>query len=278
MPPDFQTSKTLGQLMLDVAGEVHLAAYTAAGVATLPANPETLRQLRAAVNEGLRYFVSVNPKWTRLREGVLLTFFPNGDGPLNIDRDPARYALPPYVRSRPLRAWTYTDGISSQRTVADASWDVVRQHMAAVTRTSGTPLLAACKPIGARQSHGDTGGWEAIFYPAPSSPFTVEAPFRVATPDMQDLDERHPFGEDHDLAILKCAVEALRRRDDADPEGWQRAVQDRDRQLEFSIALDRQLGERYLGRVGDPSVHAQERMNPRAGQYRALAYNGQPLA
>ena len=255
MPADFDTSATFGDIVLNLAEEVGLVEYDATtNEAKIPDDAESLRVLRARVNEGLKQFARMYPKWTRLEHRVQITLDPNGTGPLNIDKDAARYRLPGFITSKPKGNWTFVDSSSAYSKIIHCSWDIVRAKIALGDGHTGTPVLAAMAPY-QPESGDDRQGFEVLFWPAPTTSFTVEAEFRVQVQSMTDLGERHPFGAEHDLAILKCAVEAFRRRDDEDPDAYNRALVDRNSAVAESIALDQQLEvPTRLGQMVDPSL------------------------
>lgn len=267
MPADFDTSATFSKMVLELALEVGLAEYDQnTGKAVLPSDPEALRLCKARVNEGLQRFARAYPKWSKLEHRVQIKFYPNGDGPLNINNEAHRYRLPPFVASVPRNNWQYVDVTSPYIEVIHTNYDMVQRMMTASSLTNGVPYYAATRQY-EPESGDDRQGYEVIFYPSPSQTLTVEAEFRVVVHELIEDDDKHPFGAEHDLAILKCAVEAFRRRDDEDPAAYQRAKEDMIEAINESIRLDQMLNTpRSLGPLKDPSV-VQSPINPRLLSY-----------
>jgi len=263
MPADFDTSATFRKLQLDLAVEVGLAEYDATtGKADVPTDAEGLRLIKASVNEGLKRLARAWPKWSRLEHRVQITFDTDGAGALNINNEAHRYRLPPFITSSPKGNWTFIDSASVYTQIVHTSYDQVRRYIASSGQTTGTPTISGMKPY-EPEAGDDRQGFEVIFWPIPSTAYTVEAQFRVVVHDLIDDFARHPFGAEHDLAILKCAVESFRRRDEEDPQAYARAKQDMLEAIAESIELDKQLEvPRRLGPLSDPSL-VQSPGNPR---------------
>lgn len=275
--PDYETGMTFGELGIELAVEVNLADYTTEtdGSASLPLDPESRRIILQAVNEGLQDFARANPRWTKLQQRVQLTLDPAGTGPLNVDKDPGRYRLPKTISSRPKAGWKFIDSSSVYRHIPDCSMDLIRDYQNAQGDATGTPTAAAVQFLPSKEA-GLSGrrGMEAVFFPKPDTAHVVEAEFRINVARMTDVDERHPFGQEHDQAILKCAVEAFRRRDEEDPGFWERAAADKEKAIADSIALDRENMPRRLGTFHDPSVRSSG-LHPRQYAYQGVtSYSG----
>lgn len=267
------TGKTLGDLMLDLARDVGLAVYVSGGVAVaarLPTQAARLDLLKRSVNDGYANFINgIDPgnsgarpytRWSFLERVVTITFDPDGTGPQNIERDAGRYRLPDGITSRPkTTGWSLdSSGTHPGLRIPDTSADrVVRRWWALGTEQTGTPQIAACRPL--PNPDGQQGGaaWEVIVAPKPDSgSMSMQAPFRVQPRAMQDVTERHICGSQHDQTIRLYALVEYWRNDAENAGRYDRAVEMASAAMKSSIAMDTELHPRHLTRVHDPSVGA----------------------
>lgn len=146
-------------------------------VSDTPVDTRAIDQLRDAVNDGIRRFTAGHDRWSWLMPWVALELVAAGDGPLNINGDPARYRLPPGVEGAPVSDWTFTDASSNYTRIQQTSVEAVRQRFAS-SDSSGVPYLACATPIRDQQpgdgADQDKPAWQLIVYPRPQQNYTIE--------------------------------------------------------------------------------------------------------
>lgn len=216
MPIDLESSKTFQQLMLELADPFGLAEYGSDGTeqAQLPDDAETLRKLKTCVNNAYKLFLRADPAWTFLVYPYVITTNSDGKGPDNVDGDPARYRLPPPIRTKPQTNLVFMD---------HTAWGEVQTWSPRLVRnrqqsriTQGRPQYAGYRSIPASDGIDSAKvAWEVMFWPTPDGVYELEGEFRVLPYDMVDLDERHVAGAEHDLAVL-AAAKWLWAKDDSE--------------------------------------------------------------
>lgn len=257
MSADLESSKTFGELMLDLALRAGLEEYESAGTGApiLPTDKSDLALLRKWTNDGYKRFLRSDPDWTFCIEPITLTLSPDGKGAYNIDSDPGRYLLPFPIRSRPRGNWRFKDTSTPASQVLDYSARRVLLERQAHQGMSGIPEKAGCRRRpsgeGVNQSRIE---WEVIFFPNPSGPFVLENDFRIPPYDLVEFDEHHVAGADHDHAIVMSAWDLWQAEDADDAEEAKRAHDEWMEAFAQSKALDARNRTRKHGRLVDPSI------------------------
>lgn len=269
---------TLAAMMLELAEDVGLAYYGADGrqAPSLPQDAGSLAKLRSYVNKGYREFLAADPRWSFTRTTEELELSPDGTGPRNIDGDPARYRLPPYMRGIPASTPAYIDQISSITHCALRDASTVLRNIQAI-KASGVPRMCAVRPIpnpggitSAEHTH-----YEMIFYPAPDAKYRLSWLVRVHPYSLVDDNEPHVAGSEHDRAIMAAVSKCWRDKFSDDPGEIANAVREWVNLLEASRANDRETRTRNFGRMTDPSICVDERS--RRGRGLITHSNGTPI-
>lgn len=212
---------TFGEILLEMAVRYGVAIYPEdGGAATLPdASSEDYRQLVTAANRGYSRFLH-RREWTFLTRPLELLLYPSGDGPYNIDGDPARYRIPHWCRGGPAGggSWRYTDRMSAYIVIMPDEFEAVtRMHNQATG--SGNPTVYG---IGSVEGRGGMGqpetDQELILWPTPGAAYTIRADFYLAEHKLISLAQRHIAGAEHDESILCEGMWALYECDAAAPE------------------------------------------------------------
>lgn len=265
------TGASFGDLLLELAVELGLARLVNTSgqdqAPTLPTDGSILFKLKQRLNAGYMSFLGgINPSlppgrkpythWSFLSREVTLEFHPDGLGPLNIDQDSTRYRLPDGITSAPKQAWTInTGGRYSNTHVQSVTWERVRHELAMAPTLRGCPVMAACRTIDALE-HPDHGkAWETRVYPPPADPgMSMKADFRIQARPLNDLNQRHIAGTEHDRTIIAYALVEWHRRDDKKGDQFGRAMKLAGDSILASIELDKRARPMVVGQIRDPSV------------------------
>lgn len=245
MPVDLTSSKTFGEMLLELAERVGKADYInpdddTDNRARLPSDPHDLDKLKRCLNNGYRSFFNAWPHWRFAEMAHEITFAPDGDGPTNLDADGARYRLPSTIAGNPVGDWTYLGTTTPLSCVMRTDHQSIERMQQIGDTSTGDPRYCAVRPVKTKdQPTGDPTACEAVFYPAPNRALTVRATFRVRPPKLVDPAQRHVCGADHDLSIIAFAVWEWKREDATDPTDLAACKGDRDEKLEFSKAVDK---------------------------------------
>ena len=244
---------TFRELILDCAERWGVADETGTR-AGIPTDLAVLDKVKRKINAGYADFLRADPRWTFLRQRVQVTWYPDGDGPYNINGDASRYRLPSYVGSAPLTDWTYVDAGAPPSCILTVDGERVRMAAARQVAT-GVPTWAGCIPLATEDGvGGQSKGWEVVFYPRPSTAYTVEAMFRVGNHVLAELGERHVAGSDHDRTIIAYADHHWFKDDAETPDIPARYEAEMLRNFGASVQIDKQRRPRNHGKLIDPSV------------------------
>lgn len=218
----------------------------------LPEDPDDLVRVKDAINLGYQRFL-VEHDWTFLRPRVQIEMAPNGDGPFNVDDDPARYRLPLGIEGAPQTDFAYLDNESLLRAVTRTDFQHIRELHASAIDATGFPQYVATAPLAATQDD-DVHGWQVMVWPAPQAAYRLEAEFFIVPPDMEALTDRPWGGRTHDLTIYYAAISELRRQDDPNQAAAQRDEAMYQQQLQRSIQRDLENRPTSVGSFRDPSI------------------------
>jgi len=233
---------SFSRLILEVAEAAGIARYQDAtdgegNIARIPSDAHDLDRVRRAVNRGLRAFFAANRRWTFLVPAVTLTLTEDASGGDNINGDASRLRLPPGLKGDPIGNWTINapDSTANPTTCIHTS---ERRVMSCISTSasSGRPTMAAVRPVMGLGSGTDGAVREVIFWPKPDTTYTASARFRVLPREMNELEERHLAGAEHDETILAFCKFAMLERD---PDLSAHFAAERDRMLELSKELDK---------------------------------------
>lgn len=240
-----QSGATLAELMLRVGITFGVVVYADGSgkdaPPTLPDSPSRLAIIRQAVNDGYQEFLAANPVWSFMQPTVRLTLDPTGTG--GIDGDPARYALPNGIASDPVDRWRIVSGSA-------AGYWIVSTHAGHVAKkladdpTPAVPRLAGSRVT--RRTDGSSA-WEVLFWPKPAEAFVVEAEFRLQPARLENNDDRHVAGPQHDYAIQALAEAAFAKLDRRSDDRMMAIRANADRVLALAIRNDERMSPRTLG-------------------------------
>lgn len=173
---------TFYELLLRVAIKTGMAYYGPDGQqkAMVPIDPHNLDVCKRIVNDGFRLFESSQPPrgWHWKNRVATILFYPDGNGPDNIDGDPSRYMLPADFGGFTSGNPTYVAGTSHNTQI---SWTdplfIDRRKQTSVQ--SGYPMFAAVRPYGPSSppALSSTRRWELVVDPKPVSADTIQFPY-----------------------------------------------------------------------------------------------------
>lgn len=256
MGSSLESSMTFKEMILDCAERWGKADQTGT-LPGIPTDAADLNLVKRKINAGYRQFLAADPKWSFVRQRYSLTFYPDGDGPQNIQSDAGRYRLPSWICSQPKSDWMFVTASGPRGCIPIRPYELVRRQLADTASGGGQPAYSAVGPVETGDAiGGQSKGWEALFSPRPSTAYTVEAMFRVTRHDLTDLYERHVAGSEHDRTILAFADWEWFRDDAENPTTTAIYQQARDAQLAQSIRVDREYRGRHHGKLVDPSIAA----------------------
>lgn len=271
---------TFRDLQRDVAEALKLAVFVnpddaGDNRARPPADRNRLDRVKRAVNGGLG-LMGLEHDWNVLKRPVELVMNPDGDGPLNIDGDAARYRLPEWGSGAPQGSWVITGGtVQGGLRLATTSLDRVISAAAMYT-AGGIPAMAAVVP------HAFPGAerpvWELRVAPAPDAAYTMTIAFRRQAGTLVDDAERHPFGAEHDRTVF-CY--AMRKATETDmPEAHAQWTAEAAAALAHSRRIDGQLTPATLGQGPKTVVQTEAdggRWNLGAYGVRSMTVGGVPV-
>lgn len=179
---------TFSELVKRVAELSGSAYYTdnGQGRAEVPIDQHDLDKCKRVVNDAMRTFIADAPikGWRWMRRLAAVTFAPDGEGPDNINEDPARYYLPQFFGGTVDGPIRYAAGTPHTAHIEWADEGFIRAQRAPVVNT-GHPLFAAILPHEpATQVLTPTRRWELIVDPKPVAEHTVEFPYTLYFDDM----------------------------------------------------------------------------------------------
>jgi hypothetical protein len=211
------TGLTFEQALIDCAERWGHAGQSGT-VPALPTDEAVLDLIKRKFNAGYQEFLSAH-NWSFLDQQVTVLAYPNGDGPDNIDSDPARYRLPNNIRGMPLYDWEFVGDARPRTTVANIAIDIVRKRAALYTRRTGIPTWAGCGPLNENGPPEQGGnGWEVMFWPAPALTYEMRTTFRIEQHELVENNERHIAGKAHDRTVIAFANWEWYRDDAEDPD------------------------------------------------------------
>lgn len=264
MPMEFPTGWTFERFQVELAELVGQTTHgaTADGAAQPPTDAAELDRLKRAINRGYRLFLAAS-EWSFLVQNVSVALTADGLGPSNANKDPGIYVLPGFVSAPPIDGWVFSPGQNHCHMLEEIPVHEMLR-MRAIPRT-GTPAYSAH-----RKAAPQAGGvqsrhrLEFMVYPSPDVAQTVEASFRVYPPELVDGTDRTIAGEEHDLAILRCAHFAYESRDTggALPSDL----------IADSLRLDRAARPKYFG-----TLRRYDAAETRAEEPRTILMNGEPI-
>lgn len=201
------TSKNLGDLMLDLAREVREAVQPESGVAAqLPSSDQDRVKLRDAINDAGEDFCTARG-WAFLSQSVSVTCSTDGTGTLNVSSDPRRYKLPIGFSGMDDQEVSYTssdgsfgDGVSFRH---QRDLDSL---IAQCPTSSGPPAYFTVRPCDDVPNTGDRRlPWELVIFPIPDQAYVMSLPVRRAFTPMIDKEERPVWAPQHDRLVVAMA-------------------------------------------------------------------------
>ena len=161
---------------------------------------------KQVVHRALQRLVNEKAQWQMLKQVCSITTYPAGDGPLNLDTDPARYRMPVSFGGRP-RAHHLTIQTGSPRVIKVVTFE----HWLDMTRRrpneSGEPEVAAFVRMDQAEPTNGHGysGFEMRLYPKPSASEQLVFPYQAVPQKMDHVDDVFFFHARYD-EILEAAV------------------------------------------------------------------------
>lgn len=259
------TSATLYDLLVRVAEVAGCASYENPDDATdnrarPPTDPHDLDRCTRAINDAQNHMARAY-HWECLQQNISIPLSSDGAGPMNVDGDPAIYALPWYcVTGNPPAAWTLYDSASGSLIATDVvttDFARVRAKQVSLPNTTGRPTMAGIN----NAVRGQRRGWNLHIWPRPGYDYTLDAQMRIAPVKLINMDDRHIFGSAHDDTLTRLAMWIVRRDDATDPQQVQVLKAAADEALAQSIAVDGENVPRTLGALADPTYGNTKRGN-----------------
>jgi hypothetical protein len=207
---DSNESHTFGELMLEVAEYLGISGFDEESeLPVLPTDRNDLRLCRKRVQEGWERFLDAEPYWHFLdRRHEIVTMSDV------YAEDNARYRLP----------WDFAGIISGDKLAyapggPSLAIKVVAEHefidlQQGDAPGSGQPWYATVRPLPAVDpaTKKPLGGYELVFFPEPTSAYTIIVPFRSQPTRHWDVLDRHPAGAHMNRAVrFACIAEAEAR-------------------------------------------------------------------
>lgn len=202
---------TFASMQLRVAEMLGIADYSA-GAAAVPTDPHDLDLVKRLVNDGYRRYVNSNAgKWDFLAPLISVTFTTTA-GATNVSADTARYYMPAGFFGEFLSPFTYPQS-GPRMSIETVSEDAIR-IMQASSEQTGDPAYVAIRPLADSLANSDKVRFEAVFYPTPSTVYTVTARGRIYPNQLSSGTDVTVCGFQHDEGVLAAAyAEAERHRD-----------------------------------------------------------------
>ena len=198
------------QIVIRVAEYLGVADYGSAGTgaAAVPADTHDLDLCKRLVNDGIRMFISDNPKWYWMRKIYSLSVDTN-DTPEQINSDPGRYFMPPDFNGDTMNQITFGPDQNVWPEIVTLPEHVIRQWRSIHSgNQSGIPHYAAFRRLADKEvPAGDRGRWELLLYPDPGEAYLLNIKYRSFFSDLVDLTRDYqPAGLEHDECIVAAAI------------------------------------------------------------------------
>lgn len=230
-------ARALGHEARDDAGTGGLA---------LPPDSTSLAEAREMVARAIRRFVAEKVDWTFLSQTLSVTFAPEGDGPLNVSADAARYRMPWWFGGKTESDFYYTTASAPALSIRIVEPREIAAAQAAVSG-AGDPLAVAFRRL-AQSATGGAAAWEAVFDPAPSRALTVECQARAYPRAMVSGDDCFFAGLEFNNALERLVeLECAERKAEMDLIPLKNAVYER--ALEQAKQIDNASKPRRAGRL-----------------------------
>lgn len=200
--------------------------------------------LDLAVRDGTDEFYRAH-KWSFDSQFVEFTLAPAGDGPLNINADPTRILLPPYIESLPQTSVLFKGpGTNPGGRARVRHMDEVATRAYQDPISMGFPEAVGCEYNATlRAGLSERGGIELRVWPKPDQAYVLGFRSRIgAIPFVVDS-QRGQWPQGHDATVVAFAVREFFRHD-RNPEdaGQGRAIAqaqaDVNEALETSVRID----------------------------------------
>lgn len=236
---------TLQSVVLKLAERLGIEDLTTdtSGKARVPTDAHDLDRCVRAVNEAQDRLVLEYPRWRALRPVVTITMDEDGTGPLNIEGDESRYALPSGVRGGPMESWVWRSTSGSYGGLAaDTHPSRVRSLLANSSLTGVPQMIAVDRVTQAAVTAGRGPTWQAQVYPRPDQAYVLTAKFKIDAVPIAEMDEVHIWGASFDSLLAEVAyaiVEKIALPDDL---------------IKKAIRHDQDNGSTNLGTMNDPGV------------------------
>ena len=198
-------------ILIRVAEYLGVAEYgaTGGGAAAIPTDPHDLDLCKRLTNDGIRMFLSDNPKWYWTRKLYSLTVS-NLVVPERIKSDdPSRYFMPQDLNGDTMGPWTYGPDQNVWPEIETITENIIRQWRSIhAGNQEGIPRYAAFRKTPDRDvPAGQRGRWEVLFYPDPGEPYDLEIVYRHYFNDLIDpVRDFSPAGAEHDETIVAAAI------------------------------------------------------------------------
>lgn len=253
------------QILIRVAEYLGIADYSSAGTgaAAIPSDVHDLDLCKRLVNDGIRMFLSDNPKWYWTRKIHSMTIS-NSSLPDQINGDTARYLMPQDFNGDAMGEWTFGADQNVWPEIITMPEHVIRMWRSIHSgNQSGIPHYAAFRRLEDRYvPAGQRGRWEVIFYPDPGQAYVVELEYRHFFNDLVEptLDYQ-PAGAEHDETIVAAAI-AKAELDRDDVMGSRHQYYEKC--LKNSIRVDLQAAPKTVGMNNDngntPEVYSRRQL------------------
>lgn len=198
------------QIAIRVAEYLGIADYGSSGSsgAAVPTDAHDLDLVKRLVNDGIRMFISDNPKWYWMRKLYSLTVS-NEAVPEQVDGDPGRYMMPQDFNGDAMGYWTFGEDQNVWPEIVTLPETVIRQWRSIHSgNQSGIPHYAAFRRLEDQYvPAGQRGRWEVMFYPDPGQAYVVQLPYRHYFNELVDLTQDYqPAGMEHDETVVAAAI------------------------------------------------------------------------
>ena len=238
----------LRELMLRVSQDVGKAAQPIEDdqVAGIPLDAAFREECRQAINDALSEMQRARSDWNALRRVVTVTIDPAAKDAARIGGRIDRIRLPGRFRLLPSGTWK-AHAEQSGRTI------LAVRPLAEVASLQNTETFDGWPRVvgfGLSDPSPTSVGTEMFVWPRPSRLVHVTGEARTQVGELVGLDDRSPFGPEHDQTVVRMAVARLQRRNaDLRMRDWHKA--DAAEALAESLLLDAKLAPADLGAIVD---------------------------
>ena len=241
-----------------------------------PTEADSLGRCRRALDRAMRRVLSSGPPdgWEFTRQVMTLSLTATA-GAGNVEGDAARVRMPWFFNGCCRNDWAFEGDATPLMPIETVSREQFNARRRDDPTRLGDPTIAIFRPIGGKPTV--TGlGWEAVFWPTPSTDRTLTVTADAYLLNMQEDDDGFLVGGAHHTRLIEAAVQL-----EGAKEIRSEVIDDRQAEWAEALALALQRSAasrpRSAGKLGNTIANPLRGANIPYHRAVSASYNGTPI-